>query len=156
MILVDHLHESLRADDLRNRHNLLLIVKSGEEVRRVKEMTGERAAERPHVHGVRVRAKAEEQLGCLPIARAHVKGEALIRGEVVLAETPVTDPHLARVRVDERVQRLNVIVNDALRVSVRESLQLRKVEKANVDVLEGAKLRRKTREEEEEEEEEKE
>ena len=134
-VLVQICVELFGAEDLRDFHQLVIVVAALEEWLTLEDHPSEHAAERPDVERVVIGLHVNKQLGSLEVARsnAHV---ILLTWVVELGQAPINKAKLAVGVVNHDVMRLHITVHDALGVAVVERLQDLEHVKADVKIVE--------------------
>mmetsp|Transcript_14484 Transcript_14484/g.54680 ORF Transcript_14484/g.54680 Transcript_14484/m.54680 type:complete len:214 (+) Transcript_14484:214-855(+) len=116
IISVEVLVQLVRSEDLRNLHQLVVVVGSVEEGLLPEDHSGKHAAQAPHVQGVVILAEIHEQLGSLEVP-ARDSDVVLSPWVIELREAPVDQPKLPLAMVDHDVVRLDVAMHDAVGVA---------------------------------------
>ena len=134
-ILVEVSVELLRAEDLGNLDELVVVITALEEGLTLEDHTCKHAAQRPDIKRVVVGLEVNKELGSLEVSGSDAHVVLLVR-VVELGQTPINEAQLAVRVVNHDVVRLHVTVHNALRVAIVESFEDLKHVEANVEVVE--------------------
>lgn len=134
-ILVQVRVKFLRAEHLRNLHELVVVVAALEERLSFEYHASEHAAQRPNIERVVVGLQVDKQLGSLEVARGHADIVLLAR-MVELSQAPVDQAQLAVRVVNHNVVRLHITVHNSFRVTVVERFQDLEHVVADVEIIE--------------------
>ena len=115
-IAFDKLFKHVDAEKVDPARRELIHVFALEKMKFAGQHAGERDTDRPHVDGVRIVARTKRHLGRLPVQRHRLP--AVVRTIVVEErQAKVAELQIARVKVVENVDRFDVHVHDAARMS---------------------------------------
>lgn len=134
-ILVQVRVKFLRAQNLRNLNELVVVVTALEERFSLEYHASEHAAERPDIEGVVVGLEVDKQLGSFEVARGHADIVLLAR-MVELSQAPIDQAQLAVRVVNHNVVRLHIAVHDSFRVTVVQRFQDLEHVEADVEIIE--------------------
>ena len=115
-IAFDKLFKHVDAEKVDPARRELIHVFALEKMKFAGQHAGERDTDRPHVDGVRIVARTKRHLGRLPVQRHRLP--AVVRTIVVEErQAKVAELQIARVKIVENVDRFDVHVHDAARMS---------------------------------------
>mmetsp|Transcript_2371 Transcript_2371/g.6553 ORF Transcript_2371/g.6553 Transcript_2371/m.6553 type:complete len:237 (+) Transcript_2371:263-973(+) len=119
---VEVVEEFLRAQDLCDLDELIVVVMAVEEGFLSEDHSCEHASETPHVEGVVVLLQIDKEFRSLEVAGgdAHV---VLASWVVEFGKSPVDQPQLTLLVVNHDVVRLDVSVHDTVRMAIIERLE---------------------------------